>query len=106
MICISHKQWRKLNKIEQNLNKENPYNLFSFRRGRDRCRHFVINQNKEGQFIVTGDTEMHDSLTSLIEYYKTSPIEPFGEYLTVSCFEVQWLTFKCFNLAEFILKQS
>ncbi|KAI5627004.1 hematopoietic SH2 domain-containing protein-like isoform X1 [Silurus asotus] len=57
-------------------------------RGRDRCRHFVINQNKEGQFIVTGDTEMHDTLTSLIEYYKTSPIEPFGEYLTVSCFEV------------------
>ncbi|GAA6105055.1 SH2 domain-containing protein 7 isoform X1 [Tachysurus ichikawai] len=57
-------------------------------RGRDRCRHFVINQNKEGQFIVTGDTEMHDTLTSLIEYYKTSPIEPFGEYLTVSCFEL------------------
>ncbi|KAI4872198.1 hypothetical protein NFI96_031038 [Prochilodus magdalenae] len=56
-------------------------------RGRDRCRHFVINQSKEGQFIVTGDTEMHDTLTSLIEYYKTSPIEPFGEYLTKSCFE-------------------
>ncbi|XP_072529781.1 uncharacterized protein [Salminus brasiliensis] len=56
-------------------------------RGRDRCRHFVINQNKEGQFIVTGDTEMHDTLTSLIQYYKTSPIEPFGEYLTMSCFE-------------------
>ncbi|XP_053342969.1 SH2 domain-containing protein 7 [Clarias gariepinus] len=57
-------------------------------RGRDRCRHFVINQNKEGQFIVTGDTEMHDTLTSLIEYYKASPIEPFGEYLTVSCCEL------------------
>ncbi|TSM52290.1 SH2 domain-containing protein 7 [Bagarius yarrelli] len=57
-------------------------------RGRDRCRHFVINQNNEGQFIVTGDTEMHDTLTSLIEYYKSSPIEPFGEYLTVSCFEL------------------
>ncbi|XP_036431344.1 hematopoietic SH2 domain-containing protein homolog [Colossoma macropomum] len=56
-------------------------------RGRDRCRHFVINQNKEGQFIVTGDTEMHDTLTSLIEYYKSRPIEPFGEYLTMSCFE-------------------
>ncbi|XP_030621170.1 uncharacterized protein LOC115804816 [Chanos chanos] len=56
-------------------------------KGRDRCRHFVINQNKAGQFIVTGDTEMHDTLTSLIEHYKTRPIEPFGEYLTLSCFE-------------------
>ncbi|XP_067292678.1 SH2 domain-containing protein 7-like isoform X2 [Pseudorasbora parva] len=56
-------------------------------KGRDRCRHFVINQNKDGRFIVTGDTEMHNSLTSLIEYYKTRPIEPFGEYLTLSCFE-------------------
>ncbi|XP_059402258.1 uncharacterized protein LOC132133448 [Carassius carassius] len=56
-------------------------------KGRDRCRHFVINQNKDGRFIVTGDTEMHDTLTSLIEYYKTRPIEPFGEYLTLSCFE-------------------
>ncbi|XP_062403360.1 SH2 domain-containing protein 7 [Sardina pilchardus] len=56
-------------------------------KGRDRCRHFVINQNKTGQFIVTGDTEMHDSLTSLVEYYQQSPIEPFGEYLTCSCFQ-------------------
>ncbi|KTG40425.1 hypothetical protein cypCar_00011575 [Cyprinus carpio] len=56
-------------------------------KGRDRCRHFVINQSKDGRFIVTGDTEMHDTLTSLIEYYKTRPIEPFGEYLTLSCFE-------------------
>ncbi|XP_055048700.2 uncharacterized protein [Misgurnus anguillicaudatus] len=56
-------------------------------KGRDRCRHFVINQNKDGRFIVTGDTEKHDSLTSLIEYYKIRPIEPFGEYLTNSCCE-------------------
>ncbi|XP_066558943.1 SH2 domain-containing protein 7 [Amia ocellicauda] len=56
-------------------------------KGRDRCRHFVINQNKAGQFIVSGDTETHDNLTDLIEYYKISPIEPFGEYLTCPCSE-------------------
>ncbi|XP_036391461.1 SH2 domain-containing protein 7 [Megalops cyprinoides] len=56
-------------------------------RGRDRCRHFVINQNKTGQFIVSGDTEIHDNLTDLIEYYRSSPIEPFDEYLTSSCSE-------------------
>ncbi|XP_044212750.1 LOW QUALITY PROTEIN: SH2 domain-containing protein 7-like [Thunnus albacares] len=56
-------------------------------RGRDRCRHFVINQSESGQFVVTGDTEGHNTVPDLIEYYKTRPIEPFGEYLTSSCFE-------------------
>ncbi|GAA6221367.1 SH2 domain-containing protein 7-like [Lates japonicus] len=57
-------------------------------KGRDRCRHFVINQSEKGQFVVCGDSEGHDTVPDLIEYYKTSPIEPFGEYLTCSCFEV------------------
>eukprot|EP00063_Salmo_salar_P066848 XP_014041683.1 PREDICTED: uncharacterized protein LOC106594822 [Salmo salar] len=56
-------------------------------RGRDRCRHFVINQSKAGQFIVSGDTEEHETLGELIEHYKISPIEPFREYLTCSCLE-------------------
>ncbi|XP_041795640.1 SH2 domain-containing protein 7-like isoform X2 [Chelmon rostratus] len=56
-------------------------------KGRDRCRHFVINQSESGQFVVCGDTEGHSTVSDLIEYYKTSPIQPFGEYLTSSCFE-------------------
>ncbi|XP_035275394.1 mucin-2-like [Anguilla anguilla] len=56
-------------------------------RGQDRCRHFVITQNKSGQFAVSGDTKTHDSLANLIEYYKSCPIEPFGEKLTTSCFQ-------------------
>ncbi|KAJ8002425.1 hypothetical protein DPEC_G00158760 [Dallia pectoralis] len=56
-------------------------------RGRDRCRHFVINQSKSGQFIVSGDTEEHVSLTHLIEHYRVNPIQPFGENLTCSCLE-------------------
>lgn len=63
--------------------------ILFFYRGRDRCRHFVINQGKSGQFMVSGDTEVHDTLSDLIEYYKTSPIEPFGEFLTSSCYEVR-----------------
>ncbi|XP_069019056.1 uncharacterized protein [Embiotoca jacksoni] len=55
-------------------------------KGRDRCRHFVINQSETGQFVVCGDTEGHDTVPELIEYYKSSPVEPFGEYLTSSCF--------------------
>ncbi|XP_061078601.1 SH2 domain-containing protein 7-like isoform X1 [Conger conger] len=53
-------------------------------RGRDRCRHFVINQNKAGHFIISGDIETHQNLTDLIEHYRASPIEPFGEFLTSS----------------------
>ncbi|XP_047452725.1 SH2 domain-containing protein 7-like [Mugil cephalus] len=56
-------------------------------KGSNRCRHFVINQNETGLFVVYGDTKGHDTVPELIEYYKTRPIEPFGEYLTCSCFE-------------------
>ncbi|KAM4734664.1 uncharacterized protein FYW61_007709 [Anableps anableps] len=55
-------------------------------KGRDRCRHFVISQSETGRFIVCGDTEGHTTLFDLIEHYKTKPIEPFGEYLTSSCY--------------------
>uniref|UniRef100_A0A3B3R3H1 SH2 domain containing 7 n=1 Tax=Paramormyrops kingsleyae TaxID=1676925 RepID=A0A3B3R3H1_9TELE len=58
-------------------------------KGRDRCRHFVINQTKAGQFLVSGDTEQHNNLMDLIEYYRVSAIEPFGEFLTSSCCEVR-----------------
>ncbi|XP_059209584.1 SH2 domain-containing protein 7 [Centropristis striata] len=57
-------------------------------RGHDRCRHFVITQNPDGQFVITGDSQTHGSLTELIQHYKVSPIQPFGEYLTSSCHEV------------------
>nr|XP_019934882.1 PREDICTED: SH2 domain-containing protein 7-like [Paralichthys olivaceus]XP_019934883.1 PREDICTED: SH2 domain-containing protein 7-like [Paralichthys olivaceus] len=57
-------------------------------KGKDRCRHFVINQNEEGQFIVCGDNEGHDTVPQLIEFYMSSPFKPFGEFLTSSCFEV------------------
>ncbi|KAM9318780.1 SH2 domain-containing protein 7 [Pholidichthys leucotaenia] len=64
-------------------------------KGQDRCRHFVITQNQEGQFTISGDCQMYASLTELIQHYKASPIEPFGEYLTTSCYEIpvhRWTT--------------
>ncbi|XP_015252198.1 PREDICTED: SH2 domain-containing protein 7-like [Cyprinodon variegatus] len=54
-------------------------------KGHDRCRHFVISQNPDGQFVISGDCQLFGSLTELIEHYKVSPIQPFGEYLTSSC---------------------
>uniref|UniRef100_A0A3P8RL91 SH2 domain containing 7 n=1 Tax=Amphiprion percula TaxID=161767 RepID=A0A3P8RL91_AMPPE len=58
-------------------------------RGHDRCRHFVITQNQDGQFVVAGDSETFFSLEQLIQHYRVSPIQPFGEYLTCSCHHVR-----------------
>uniref|UniRef100_A0A3B5BGP1 SH2 domain-containing protein n=1 Tax=Stegastes partitus TaxID=144197 RepID=A0A3B5BGP1_9TELE len=60
-------------------------------RGHDRCRHFVITQNQDGQFVISGDSQTFSSLLELIEHYKVSPIQPFGEYLTCSCYQVRQL---------------
>ncbi|XP_054627865.1 uncharacterized protein LOC129179064 isoform X2 [Dunckerocampus dactyliophorus] len=56
-------------------------------KGLGRCRHFVITQNQDGLFVIAGDCHTYDSITKLIEHYKVSPIQPFGEYLTSSCHE-------------------
>ncbi|XP_068615414.1 SH2 domain-containing protein 7-like [Brachionichthys hirsutus] len=56
-------------------------------KGSDRCRHFVINQSESGHFVISGDTEEYSTISDLIENYKTSPIQPFGEFLTASCLE-------------------
>ncbi|KAA0723276.1 SH2 domain-containing protein 7 [Triplophysa tibetana] len=57
-------------------------------KGHDRCRHFVINQTRTGLLVVSGDSATHNSLTELIDYFKTTPIQPFGEYLTSYTTEV------------------
>ncbi|XP_073435280.1 uncharacterized protein [Dendrobates tinctorius] len=51
-------------------------------RGRDRCRHFVINQLSDGELVIAGDSYSHESLPALISYYQNTPIEPFGEKLS------------------------
>ncbi|XP_021163300.2 SH2 domain-containing protein 7 [Fundulus heteroclitus] len=56
-------------------------------KGQDRCRHFVISQNADGQFVIAGDCQLFGSLSELIEHYKVSPIQPFGEFLTSSSCE-------------------
>ncbi|XP_072517244.1 uncharacterized protein sh2d7 [Salminus brasiliensis] len=50
-------------------------------KGQDRCRHFVINQTRDGMLVVTGDSITHNSLPELIEFFRITPIQPFGECL-------------------------
>ncbi|XP_078056254.1 uncharacterized protein LOC144480550 [Mustelus asterias] len=54
-------------------------------RGTDRCRHFVIQQLKNGRYMIDGSVHTHKSLATLISYYMTEVIQPFGEVLTESC---------------------
>ncbi|KAM6950357.1 SH2 domain-containing protein 7 [Lycodopsis pacificus] len=57
-------------------------------KGHDRCRHFVITQNPDGEFVIAGDYRTHRSLVELIEHHRVSPIQPFGEHLTSCWVEV------------------
>ncbi|XP_069812441.1 uncharacterized protein [Dendropsophus ebraccatus] len=52
-------------------------------KGKDRCRHFVINQLSNGELAVSGDSYSHDSLPALISHFQNAPIEPFGEKLSL-----------------------
>ncbi|XP_073475266.1 SH2 domain-containing protein 7 isoform X1 [Aquarana catesbeiana] len=53
-------------------------------KGKERCRHFVINQLANGELVVSGDSCCHDSLPTLIRHYQNTAIQPFGEKLAQS----------------------
>nr|XP_035923502.1 SH2 domain-containing protein 7 isoform X2 [Halichoerus grypus] len=54
-------------------------------RGSDRCRHFVINQQRDRRYLVSGDTCSHDTLADLVRHYQEVQFEPFGEILSAAC---------------------
>ncbi|XP_078062715.1 uncharacterized protein LOC144488534 isoform X2 [Mustelus asterias] len=56
--------------------------------GTDRCRHFIIEQMPEKRYRILGDQRLHKSIPELLEFYKSSPILPFIEYLTIACNKV------------------
>ncbi|XP_067833484.1 uncharacterized protein [Heptranchias perlo] len=53
--------------------------------GTDRCRHFIIDQLPNGQYLIQGDQRLHNSVIELLQYHKKAPILPFVEYLTTAC---------------------
>ncbi|XP_028852435.1 uncharacterized protein LOC114799761 [Denticeps clupeoides] len=56
-------------------------------RGEDRCRHFIIEQEEDGRYLITGEDIRHSTLDELITYYTHNPVGPFNEKLTVPCGE-------------------
>ncbi|XP_069780300.1 myosin-IIIa isoform X2 [Narcine bancroftii] len=54
-------------------------------RGVDRCRHYMIEMQSNGKYVILGEDRVHSSLPDLVEYYKIVGIQPFMEVLTVPC---------------------
>ncbi|MGH0161614.1 UNVERIFIED_CONTAM: hypothetical protein FKN15_007053 [Acipenser sinensis] len=54
-------------------------------RSKDRCRHYMIEMQTNGKYVILGEARAHPSLLDLIEYHKTVGVLPFLELLTVPC---------------------
>ncbi|NWH67487.1 SH22A protein, partial [Geococcyx californianus] len=52
-------------------------------RGRDRCRHFVLDQLQDGRYVILGERSAHAGLAELLHHYSTAPVNPYHEFLTV-----------------------
>ncbi|NXH69309.1 SH22A protein, partial [Hydrobates tethys] len=52
-------------------------------RGRDRCRHFVLDQLPDGRYVILGERSAHAELADLLRHYATAPVTPYHEFLTV-----------------------
>ncbi|XP_065605101.1 SH2 domain-containing protein 2A isoform X2 [Cyrtonyx montezumae] len=52
-------------------------------RGRERCRHFVLDQLPNGCYVILGEHSAHLELAELLQHYTRVPIPPYGELLTV-----------------------
>ncbi|XP_008941415.1 PREDICTED: SH2 domain-containing protein 7, partial [Merops nubicus] len=54
-------------------------------RGKDRCRHYMIQTQPNARYVILGEDRVHASLTALVRYHQTVGIKPFMETLTVPC---------------------
>ncbi|XP_014116313.1 PREDICTED: SH2 domain-containing protein 2A [Pseudopodoces humilis] len=52
-------------------------------RGRDRCRHFVLEQLPDGRYAILGERSAHPELAELLRHHATVPVSPYPEFLTV-----------------------
>ncbi|NXY14241.1 SH22A protein, partial [Atrichornis clamosus] len=52
-------------------------------RGGDRCRHFVLDQLPDGQYVILGEHSAHAEVAELLRHHTTTPVTPYHEFLTV-----------------------
>ncbi|NXE70782.1 SH22A protein, partial [Calcarius ornatus] len=51
-------------------------------RGRDRCRHFVLDQRPDGRYGILGESSAHAELAQLLQHHSTAPVSPYRELLS------------------------
>uniref|UniRef100_A0AAR2IU06 Myosin motor domain-containing protein n=1 Tax=Pygocentrus nattereri TaxID=42514 RepID=A0AAR2IU06_PYGNA len=57
-------------------------------RGADRCRHYMIEMQSNGKYVILGEDRAHSSLPDLVQYHTQVGIEPLMELLTIPCGQV------------------
>ncbi|XP_058677520.1 SH2 domain-containing protein 2A [Ammospiza caudacuta] len=53
-------------------------------RGRDRCRHFVLDQQPDGRYVILGERSAHPELAQLLQHHSTAPVSPYRELLSAA----------------------
>uniref|UniRef100_W5M6V6 SH2 domain-containing protein n=1 Tax=Lepisosteus oculatus TaxID=7918 RepID=W5M6V6_LEPOC len=54
-------------------------------RADDRCRHYMIDVLRNGQYIIVGENTSHRSLQDLVDFYRRIPLMPHNELLLSTC---------------------
>lgn len=54
-------------------------------RGADRPRHYMIEMQSNGKYVILGEDRVHASLLDLAQYHTQVGIKPFMELLTEPC---------------------
>lgn len=55
------------------------------RRGADRPRHYMIEMQSNGKYVILGEDRVHASLLDLVQYHTQVGIKPLMELLTEPC---------------------
>uniref|UniRef100_A0A8B9K5S6 Myosin-IIIb-like n=1 Tax=Astyanax mexicanus TaxID=7994 RepID=A0A8B9K5S6_ASTMX len=54
-------------------------------RGANRCRHYMIEMQSNGKYVILGEDRAHAALPDLVQYHTQVGIKPFMEILTMPC---------------------
>uniref|UniRef100_A0AAY5EI87 Myosin motor domain-containing protein n=1 Tax=Electrophorus electricus TaxID=8005 RepID=A0AAY5EI87_ELEEL len=57
-------------------------------RGANRYRHYMIEMQSNGKYVILGEDRAHSSLPDLVQYHTQVGIKPFMELLTMPCGQV------------------
>ncbi len=76
-------------------------------RGADRCRHYMVEMQSNGKYVILGEDRAHSSLPDLVQYHTQVGIKPFMELLMLPCGQVSVLhIFACRDACIYLRKNT